>query len=98
MFHLVCNCNHCNHSLLVGALEKKYPWVISAIEDALSDNPKQYFSEHSFTIMRGKVILSGKEDWGPSRQGQEKGGASEGSIHNSHLIDFLKIPSVCLTQ
>ena len=27
------------------------------------------------------VILSGKEDWGPGRQGQDKGGTSEGSLH-----------------
>ena len=27
--------------------KKKYPTVIFSVEDALSDNPKQYFSEHS---------------------------------------------------
>ena len=41
--------------------------------------------------MRGKVILSGKEDWGPGRQGQEKGGTSEGSIHNSQLSSKFQV-------
>ena len=75
--------------------KKKYPTVIFSVEDALSDNPKQYFSEHPHYCV---VILSGKEDWGAGRQGQEKGGTSEGSVHNSHLKDFLKIPSECVTQ